>query len=682
MPHAFWNQPFRMIQPNLRKIDAQNLDVKALVEKVEEYGGNVILANAGGIVSWYDSEIPHQKKNEYLEKDYVQEILTEAHRKGMKVLLRMDVSKQDEDALREHPDWFQYNSEGKLIRHWEMPVTCFNSQYWQEYNFTIVEELIQKYQPDGFFYNSYHFTHCFCERCRNEFRNYSSCELPPEVNWESHLWKQYIQYRYEKLSAYTQKLREFIHARKADAILTIDYFLTGDYPEHLCSAGWSAERMSRSVDLLSPEAFNVMTRPQPRWIYWAGEEARIGKSFGKDIFVLLTYSGIFGSRRSSQPWTQLVFDIMQIAAGGGNPCVALSGSFQQDDRKSLPPIKEVYNYLKENSMYYENIEPLSSTAVYYSQKTMDFYGKGKSRENALFEYRGFYESMTYNHIQFDVLHDGMYDFKVLSRYKTLILPNTACLDSEEASAFDHFVKNGGNLVATYESGLFDKDGSRSMVPLIDCLGFDVKDKKYLSGAYLFINNKEVFKSFKDVDVMALEGEFITAEPRCPEERIFADCFLIPPVKNNTPEFAYFQDVGKEAGLQMISYGKGKVIYVPWEIGKLFHMYGVQEYGLAIANIIDLLNGEREIYSDAPEAVEIRLSRCKCGTVIHFLNAAGKQTKPLTEVIPVYNLTVLVKSEGSKGRSLTTRQELKCERKDAYLKFQVPYIGVYETIVIE
>ena len=100
------------------------------------------------------------------------------------------------------------------------------------------------------------------------------------------------------------------------------------------------------VDLLAAEAFNPLTRPFPKWIYLGGEEARISQSLGKSIFIPLTYLEVFASRRSGQPAPQMCYDVMQIAAHGGHPQPALSGTFHQDDRKALPAIKTAFNFIK------------------------------------------------------------------------------------------------------------------------------------------------------------------------------------------------------------------------------------------------------------------------------------------------------------------------------------------------
>ena len=44
----FWQQPFRLLQPNLRKCDARGIDASAIVQEAADMGANAILVNAGG----------------------------------------------------------------------------------------------------------------------------------------------------------------------------------------------------------------------------------------------------------------------------------------------------------------------------------------------------------------------------------------------------------------------------------------------------------------------------------------------------------------------------------------------------------------------------------------------------------------------------------------------------------
>ena len=162
-----WERPFRMIQANLRKIDAVGLDVAALLDGIREYGGDATLANAGGLVAWYPTELPFQRRNEHLDFDFVGRLLEEARRRDIRVLLRLDVSKQYDDMYAAHPEWFARGSDGGPIRHWDMLATCWNGPYWQEKNFEILDEILGRYEPDGIFYNAYSYTACSCDRCRH-----------------------------------------------------------------------------------------------------------------------------------------------------------------------------------------------------------------------------------------------------------------------------------------------------------------------------------------------------------------------------------------------------------------------------------------------------------------------------------------------------------------------------------
>ena len=287
----FWRRPFRMIQPNLRKIDAKGLEPKRLVDQVIEYGGNAMLVNGGGIVAWYPSDVPFHPVNEYMRRDFLAKVLQEAHRRGLKVLVRLDVSKNHEELYKEHPEWFQKTPEDEVRRGWTMRLTCFNSPYWQEHNFELVDEIMSRYAVDGFFYNAFHYDHCTCEKCQKSFQEATGQELPRQEDWDDPAWRAFVQFRYRRMEEYTQRLRSFIRERDPRAILTVDFRLTSDNPSHLREAGWRAPRMAKAVDVITLEAFDPLTRPLPKYYLWAGEEVRMGRTFAPNqpISIILTY---------------------------------------------------------------------------------------------------------------------------------------------------------------------------------------------------------------------------------------------------------------------------------------------------------------------------------------------------------------------------------------------------------
>ena len=63
----WWRLPFGMFQTNLREIDA-TLDVEAVLDYIQQHGADAWLVNAGGILSFYPTDLPFQTRNPYLEQ--------------------------------------------------------------------------------------------------------------------------------------------------------------------------------------------------------------------------------------------------------------------------------------------------------------------------------------------------------------------------------------------------------------------------------------------------------------------------------------------------------------------------------------------------------------------------------------------------------------------------------------
>ena len=56
---------FRIFQTNIREVDS-GLDVERVVQDIVDFGANVWLLNAGGIVSHYPSKLPFQHPSPWL----------------------------------------------------------------------------------------------------------------------------------------------------------------------------------------------------------------------------------------------------------------------------------------------------------------------------------------------------------------------------------------------------------------------------------------------------------------------------------------------------------------------------------------------------------------------------------------------------------------------------------------
>jgi len=672
-----------MIQPNLRKIDGRSLDPRRLVAQVVEYGGNAMLVNAGGIVAWYPTKLSYQPVNEFLSSDFLGAVLREAHQQGLRVLARLDMSKNHPELYAQHPEWFQVTAEGVARCEWEMLLTCFHSPYWQEHAFKLVAEILSRYAVDGFFFNRFHHDHCLCRACRDAFRAYSGQELPAREDWDDPTWRMFVRFRYQQMADYAGRLRAFIRERNPRAILAVDFRLTSDTPKHLREAGWLGPRLAENVDLITVEAFDPLERPLPKHYLWAGEEVRMGRTFEGDrpVCVILTYSEVFGSRRAAQPPAQLAYDLMQVVAHGGQPCVALSGTFEQDDRKALPTIKAVYHYLRDHAASYEELRSPARVALLYSQTTMDFYGREAVMERCLAEYRGFYEALVEGHIQFDLLHDADLEGAALKRYALLILPNVAALADHQAALLDAYVEAGGRLIATFEAGAYDDEGRPRELLALRSLGRALKGRLPCTGAYLRILNKGLLPGFEQTDLLSLAETFLLTTASDKAIPQVTDLHLIPPVRNNTPEYACWEEESDIPGLVLSPFGLGEAAYLPWQVGKLYHQLGVPEYRQLVLDLVGRVVSPL-ITTDAPSSVELTLHYLGGNhghALVHLLNATGRQSKPLTEVVILHNISVWVSGEYVTAQELWTGQDLELVREGDGVRFTVPRLESFAAI---
>ena len=152
--------------------------------------------------------------------------------------------------------------------------------------------------------------------------------------------------------------------------------------------------------------------------------------------------------------------IAQQFANGVNTWLHINGGYSElFDRRSLAPMRDVFARLKRWEPYFDGSRSAAQVALVYSRYTQDNYGGEKTASRYLDAVRGFYCALLEAHVPFDVVSDKFIDDQLLARYRVLVLPNLACIDDKDAAAIKRFVKAGGSIVATFDSGLRTRDGT-------------------------------------------------------------------------------------------------------------------------------------------------------------------------------------------------------------------------------
>ena len=71
-----------------------------------------------------------------------------------------------------------------------------------------------------------------------------------------------------------------------------------------------------------------------------------------------------------------------------------------------------------------------------------------------------YHALIEDRMPFEMVNDSLLDAEHLKPFKLLILPNIATLSDEQCDQLRKFVEDGGSIVATFETSLYDEAGRR------------------------------------------------------------------------------------------------------------------------------------------------------------------------------------------------------------------------------
>jgi hypothetical protein len=82
------------------------------------------------------------------------------------------------------------------------------------------------------------------------------------------------------------------------------------------------------------------------------------------------------------------------------------------------------------------------------------------------EYGGWLQTLASDNVQYNVLLDRDIDLGRLKDYKVLVLPNAAAMSDDTARAIEQFAAEGGQVIASYQTGQFDATGAPRRQPVL------------------------------------------------------------------------------------------------------------------------------------------------------------------------------------------------------------------------
>lgn len=677
MTLAWTREPLRVFQHLLREVDAVGLDPERLIEEAGEMGADTYLAMCGGFSAWYPTTVAAQPVNPLLEGDVVGGVCRAAKRRGMRVILRMDISKGRPGSELDHPDWFVRDASGKHPTIWEMPQACPTGPIWQETNFSILDELLARYDFDGLFYNYFYTARCHCPRCEAKVQAETG-EAVPAPGIRS---PRYERWRQQTIAAYTARLVDFVAQRKPQVAVI---------PYHHVRAGWDLAAMAGIAGAVSSQISNPVVPnpvdPQPIWSHWAAEEALLARAVKPDAAPILiqSTSGFFASRQTALPSHRLVHNMMLAAAHGAGTAPAINGLLAQDDPRALPALRGVTRYLADTADWYRGLTSCARIGIIRSDASLQWgadQGVMAAKAGAIAhrdEFRGTMEIMSALRRPVDIVAAGTLPVADLTRYAAIVAPAVSCLSDADAAALDAYVQQGGLLLATGDLAGSTEWGDVRTSPALRSMPALPSPARSIDGAYLDMCDQALGAA---VGVARLGATGPFCGPDVPPADASVGLRLIGPFANNAPEFTVVSGPGIQAAMLTRSHGDGTVTWLPWFPAALFHRYGIGDYARLLELIVAPAAGAAPITTDAPAAVDFTLYRHPRGLVLHALNGATAQDKPLSEPVRLAGFHIEVACAARRAIRLDTGQDLSLERGTDRVAFALPGLENHAVVAL-
>jgi hypothetical protein len=205
--------------------------------------------------------------------------------------------------------------------------------------------------------------------------------------------------------------------------------------------------------------------------------------------------------------------------------------------------------------------------------------------------------------------------------------------------------------------------------------------KETESAYWRVQDRALFPSLKDTDIVFLYGEYLELEPRGK-----AALTMIPPSMYGPPEKVHidWKDTTKP-GLYLTDYGKGELAYLPWDLGGLYYRQSSPYHSAIIGDLVDhLLPNGRQLKTNAHPLVEMTLQqqRAQGRTLVHFINLSGHSQTAYLPPIPMSDIRVDVAGTFRSARMVSSGKELSIRKDGNYATFTLPSLNTYDVVVLQ
>ena len=648
-------------------------DADRYAETLEKAAVDSITTFARGHHGWlyYDSKAFPERIHPHLtNRNLLKEQIEACHARNIRVPIYITVQWDYYTSMR-HPEWCAIEEDGKIMNGAPLAAgfyrfLCVNTPY-RDFLKAQTREVLETLPTDGLFFDIVQPRICLCRQCRETMLSWG---LDPSNKKDQRNFAQ------EMINEFKRDMTRFVRQYNTDC--TIFYNRGHVGPAH------------RPVQEAYTH-FELESLPSGGWGYIHFPlSIRFARTLGIDCMGMTgKFHTSWGDFHSYKNQAALEYECFNMLAQGAK--CSIGDQLLPDGRLDKPTydlIGAVYRQVRDKEPWCGGVEAVTDIGVMTPE---EFEPEARISPPLA----GAVQMLTESGHQFDVI-DSKANF---SKYKVLVLPDKIVVSKKLARALEAYVKKGGKILATYESGLDEagedfalkalgvrKDGDGEVGPD----GQLVRGRMHAHNAYTdYVLPKGIIGRGlpKSEHAMYMRGLSVKAEKG---STVMSWC-VEPHFDRTWRHFcshAQAPSSGKKGGAAVVR--KGDCIYFRHPIFLQFWTNGPEWCKTMLLNALDELLPERLVRYDGPSTLEATLQEQKAEKryVLHMLHyipeRRSQQVDLIKDVIPLYGVQVSVAAP-HKVRAVTLQPEgepLKFTESDGRIEFTVPAVKGHQMVVLE
>lgn len=513
---------------------------------------------------------------------------------------------------------------------------------------------------------------CGCLYCRKKFNNDTGYEMPPTglddkdfyCNLENPAYRAWILWRIECHKEHQQRV--FKHFRSLGLELARPIYLSSNTNAFAPRGnGSSLDNLDGLYSTVYTEVYELMPQVHS-WLNIGAESKQ--KSSLADRNNVPAMCLFYPNNKEEN-----LFCWAMTKTWGQN---YRGSSWNLGLEKEMEMKADTYNFESAHSELYRKPKSIAEAAVLFSARTVWFHDdEDGTPDNIIMSnpastdcWRGWCEMLMLENVIFDVIgDDDLAEGKNFERYRLIILPNSVCLSDKEIESLKTFVRNGGKLIVTHQTGLKNETGApRGKYVLAELVGAEYEKVRRASSAWVK-NNEQYPVAIKKYN----PGNFPLADFK---------------LAGNTVPIMAEEGGGKQAVIFHNDYGKGSVITFAGKPGRVIcvnrhkcfekggkrfaeiEFFPDRELLSIMKNMVFYLLGENRqlIPKNLPMGFISGLFRHGNRTVLHVVNAAGALADNGKD-IPIPAPLQFPTAERLQGNAKTIELKVKADGENAILR---------------